>query len=298
MSAYRAGHVVVGGRPNVGKSTLFNRLLGRHLSIVTPKRNTTRYCIRGVLTEEDRQLALLDTPGWETAAPTPLARQLRRAAASSLPGGDVGLLVVEARGLRADDKRVAAKFNPKLPLVVAINKSDLVRDTAKLLPLVDKLGSWREIAAVVPISALTGAGCAALKGELGAQLPAAERLYAAAELSDRTDAFFVADFIREQIYLHLEEEVPYATAVEVRQMEKERGTTRIIADILVDRPSRKAMVIGSRGAMIRRIGTAARQLIEEHLAGRVFLDLRVKVRRNWASEPAALARLGVEGGLV
>ena len=295
----RAGHVVVGGRPNVGKSTLFNHFLGKHLSIVTPRRNTTRYCIRGVISEPASQLVLLDTPGWETKAPNSLARQIKRAAAATIPCADVGLLMIESCGLRDDDRRIADQFNEELPLVVAINKSDLVRDSAKMLPMVDELNGWRGIAAVVPVCALNGEGCNALLDELRSLLPVTEKIDTTEEAANRTDAFFIADFIREQIFINMEEEVPYASAVEIKQMSvQDDGKQLVVADILVDRNSRKAMIIGARGAMIKRIGTDARRLIEAHLSAKVYLDLQVKVRRNWANEPSSLARLGMEGGIV
>ena len=300
MPETRAGCVIVAGRPNVGKSTLFNRLLGERLSIATSKPHTTRYCIRGVIDGEDSQLVLIDTPGWGPRGRGRLSRHLSRVAAGGVPCADAGLLLVEAGGLRPADREVLGLLPPELPVVAGINKADLARSSDLLLPLAAELRQWRPLRAIVPLSARTGAGCDALAAELRALLPAREKLYPAGLRSDRKDAFFIADFIREQVLRRLDAEVPHAVGIEVRALERPAGKrlTRIMADILVDTPSRQAMVVGKGGRMLRGIGTGARRAIEGYLGGKVYLDLRVTLRRGWAEEPAQLARLGIEGGIV
>ena len=292
-----AGCVIVAGRPNVGKSTLFNRLLGTNLSIATPKPNTTRYCIRGIIDDEDSQLVLIDTPGCRRPGRSKMGRHLSNAA--SMPPADMAVLLVEASGLRPADKQALALLPDDLPVIAGINKADRVRSQDRLLPVAAKLDAWRDWHAILPLSARTGDGCDELLHELRGMLPAAEKkMYPAGARSDRKDAFFIADFIREQILLLLDDEVPYAVGVEIRALEREGRMTRVVADILVDTRSRQAMIVGTGGRMLKRIGTRARRAIERYLGRRVYLDLHVRHRSNWLREPAQLARLGLEGGIV
>ncbi len=289
----RCGLVAVGGRPNVGKSTLFNALLGSRQSITTHKRNTTRFCIRGIVTDEKSQLVLVDTPGWQRKGGTSLNRALNRTAARALSHVDAGLLVVESGGLHADDALVAGIFPADMPLCCAINKSDL-RPQEELLPVAEEIAGAREFRAIVPVSAKTGNGIDGLSAALREMLPEGEKIYPDDAVSDRGESFFIAEIIREKVYLAMRDELPYAAAVEVRDVsDGERGGVRVVADIVVDSKSRQAMFVGKRGRKVREIGTRARESLGLRLGAKVHLDLKVRVNRNWTREPAKLARLGI-----
>lgn len=284
----------MGGRPNVGKSTLFNQLLGPKLSIVSHRRQTTRYSIRGILTEADTQFVLIDTPGWQLHHGGALNRRLTAAAEQSIPYADAGVLVLEGQRLQADDERIAGLFPASVPVVAVLNKVDRLKQRDRMLPLAEQISAWRDFAAIIPASALNGEGMSVIKEELRKLLPEAEALYPAGVRSDRTDSFFIADFIRERIFHLLGDELPYRSAVEVRAIKRLRkDLLHIHADIIVDTESRKAMFIGARGQMLKRIGTTTRPLLEEFLSSKVYLELLVRVHRNWMCEPAVLARLGL-----
>ena len=291
----KAGFVAIAGRPNVGKSTLFNRLLGPELSIVSRRRQTTRYCVRGIAEFPGCQMIFLDTPGWQSEHRGSLNASLRRRAEQALPGADAGLLVVAGNRLAAADRTVALKVPQSVPLVIAFNKVDLVKDRRLLLPAIAEASAWRPTAACVPISALTGEGIEALVAELARLLPASRRLFPKGMVSDMDEGFFASEFVREQLFRLLGDELPYAVAVELRGIDSGQSgrIMRISADIVVDRPSCQAIVIGSGGSMIRRIGTAARRRFERFAGRRVHLDLRVVVRRGWHTHPGQLARLGL-----
>lgn len=292
----RAGLVAVGGRPNVGKSTLFNCLLGPKLSIVSRRRQTTRFCIRGVLTEADTQFVFVDTPGWQCKDGGLINRSLNAAAEHALPYADAGVLVLAGRRLQPDDRRIAEMFPPGMPVIAILNKIDLVKQRDSLLPQAEQLSSWRDFAAIIPASALTGENVDILKDELRKLLPEGEPLYPPEQLSDRDDAFFLADMIRERIFGLLGAELPYHAAVIIRKIVKKRktkGITLILADIIVDTESRRAMFIGAGGQMLKRIGSTARPVLEDFLQSRVHLELYVRVKRGWMSQPAELSRLGI-----
>lgn len=290
----RAGFVAVAGRPNVGKSSLFNRMLGPKLAIVSHRRQTTRYCVRGIVNTADAQIALVDTPGWQTALGGALNASLRRRAEKNVPSADVGLLVVEGSRLRSDDRKIAGLVPRGLPMVVAFNKLDLVRRREELLPVIREIASWREVAALVPVSAKTGEGVQALIKELAAALPESPALFPVDMLTDLDTRMVVADFIREKLFRYLGAELPYAVAVELRQfVTGPRGSAHIAADILVDKRSRQAMVVGAGGRRLKLIGTGARIDIERFLGGKVRLELRVVFRRGWQADVSVLARLGL-----
>ena len=294
----KAGFIAIAGRPNVGKSTLFNRLLGPELSIVSRRRQTTRYCVRGIAETSGCQMIFLDTPGWQTEHSGSLNASLRRRAERALPGADACLLVVAGDRLAAPDRTVALKVPLSVPLVIAFNKVDLIRNRSLLLPAIDAASKWRPTAACVPISAVTGEGVEALVAELARLMPVSGRLFPKGMVSDMDEGFFATEFVREQIFRLLSDELPYEAAVELRGIDPGRGgrSMRISADIVVDRPSCQAIVIGAGGSMIRRIGTGARRRFERFAGRRVYLGLRVVVRRGWHSRPAQLARLGLLEG--
>ena len=290
----RAGFVAIAGRPNVGKSTLFNRLLGPEISIVSRRRQTTRYCVRGIAEVPGCQLIFLDTPGWQTEHSGSLNSSLRRRAERALPGADACLLVVEGARLADHDRTVALKVPLSVPLVVAFNKLDLIKRRDELLPAIAAASSWRPTAACVPISAKTGEGVEELGAELARLMPVSGRLFPKGMISDMDDGFFASEFVREQLFRLLGDELPYSVAVELRSIDSAAGRTmRIAADIVVDRPSCQAIVVGAGGSMIRRIGTAARHRFQRLAGRRVHLELRVVVRRGWHRRPGQLDRLGL-----
>ena len=294
----KCGLVAVGGRPNVGKSTLFNGLLGKRQSITTHKRNTTRFCIRGIINEKNSQLVLVDTPGWQRKRTTQLNRALNKAAANAMAHVDAGLLVVESLGIRDDDRRIAEIFDDGMKVACAINKADLKKGQEAMLPIAREIAKWRDFFAIVPVSAKTGSGLEKLKEALLAILPEGQRIYPADAESDKSESFFVAEIIREKIYLAMADELPYSAVVDIKAIEdvedKKGGLVRVIADIVVDSKSRQAMFIGARGQKVKEIGTKSRMSLELRLGIKVHLDLRVKVQKNWTREPATLARLALQ----
>ncbi|MDP9341053.1 MAG: GTPase Era [Actinomycetota bacterium] len=291
--SFRAGFVAVVGRPNVGKSTLVNALVGQKVAIVSDKPQTTRHGIRGVLTTENFQLVLTDTPGFHKPR-TQLGHRLNRTVAVSVEGVDVVLQVVDAasgvgRGDRFVHERQVAPFQG--PKLCAVNKVDAIghRDAVPQLAAAAELGEFDEI---VPISARTGQGVDELRDLLVARLPESEPLFPPGEATDQPIELRVAEIVREKALELTREEVPHSIAVEVEEMEGEGDLTRIEAIVLVERDSQKGIVIGRGGQMLKAIGSRARPELELLLGTKVFLGLRVKVLKEWQRDPRALDRLG------
>jgi len=291
--SFRAGHVAVLGRPNVGKSTLVNAMVGQKISITTPKPQTTRHRILGIVTGDAHQIVLIDTPGLHPAKGRALSRHLNRTARAALEEADAVLLVVEA-GRESDDDEAAisAAIDSKRPVVLALNKVDLVRDKSTLLPKIAELSRRHAFAALVPISARRRQGLEGLTAELVRLLPDQGPLYDLDDLTDRSERFLVAELIREQVMRQLHAELPYAATVVVDAFEAGPALTRIAATILVERDGQKGIVIGAGGARLKSIGSAARISIEKLLGTRVFLELTVRVRESWSDDEVALRQLG------
>ena len=290
---HRFGHVALIGRPNVGKSTLLNTLVGASLSIVTPKAQTTRHRIAGIVTRPDAQVVFLDTPGLHQGDRRAMNRQLNRVA-RQVPGeADVIVHVVD--GVRWTDEdedvwRLIAKL-PK-PRLLAINKVDRVEDKTRLLPYAAETTRERDYAAVHFIVARRGDGVPALLDDIVARLPEGEAAYGDDEMTDRSERFLAAEFIREQLMLRYSAELPYATAVEIERFEDADGVARIGAVIWVEREGQKAIVIGTGGQALKAIGTAARRAMEEMFGRRVFLELWVRVKSSWSDDEAARRKFG------
>ena len=291
---HHAGYVALVGRPNVGKSTLLNHLVGHKLSITSPRPQTTRHRITGILTRPDAQFIFLDTPGLQTRHSGRLNRALNRAAAEALEGADVAVLVVEALRFGPEDRAVLAQIPHDRPAVLAINKVDVLADKSRLLPFIAEVSALHAFAEVVPLSARTGRHVEELLRAIAAHLPEGPALHAEDELTDRSERFLAAEFLREKLFRLLGEEVPYATAVEIESFEGAGNLRRIAASILVDRPGQKAMVIGKGGEKLKTIATQARQDMERLFGGKVYLEVWVRVRRGWADDSATLRRLGYE----
>jgi GTP-binding protein Era len=293
----KAGLVSLVGRPNAGKSTLLNRFVGQKLAIVSDKPQTTRHRITGVLNVDGGQLVFLDTPGIHK----PMHRMNRRmvdAALDTLREVDVIVLVVDAtsRPGTGDEFVLGLLERAHGPVVLALNKADLIHKP-RLLPLIEHYAKAFAFRAIVPISARTGDGVAALQQEILAVLPEGEPLYPDDYLTDQTQRHLTAELIREQVLAETHDELPYTTAVVIDQFEEPsdgKALTRIFASILVDQDSQKAIVIGKGGEKIKKIGTAARQELERMLDGKVYLDLHVKVRTDWRDDERMLDELGLK----
>ena len=301
----RAGFVAIVGRPNVGKSTLLNRVLGEHVAIVSPRPQTTRTRILGIWNDPSAQIAFFDTPGLHRAKGA-LNRRMVEVALTTLDEVDAILMLVEAgtgpegRVEIGEATRWAAEevARRKKPAILGVSKMDRApRET--LLPVIDAykdLHAWTDI---VPFSALTGENVDRLLGVLAARMPESEApLFPADVLTDQAERALAAEYVREQVMLQTRQEIPYSAAVEVEEFDeadrRERGgLVRISAIVWVERESQKAIVIGKQGAMLKRIGTRARENLERLLACKVFLKLMVKVDENWSERAAAVRRLGL-----
>jgi GTP-binding protein Era len=284
------------GRPNVGKSTLLNALIGEPLSIVTRRACTTRQCILGIANPAGGQILYLDTPGLESRARRALGRSLNRAVYAAIAGADVAVQVVVAERWDDEDGAVYAALAARpLPRLLVVNKIDRVAAPEKLLPFIETLTrdrSWQE---VLPVSARRRTGLDALERAILALIPAGEPRFAADAFTDRSRRFLAAERVREQLMRQLGEELPYATAVEITEFEaRADGVTAIAAVVWVEREGQKAIVIGAGGHRAKAIGSAARRDIETLLGRKVFLKLWVRVRKGWSDDDNALRRFGYE----
>jgi GTP-binding protein Era len=290
---HRFGHVALTGRPNVGKSTLLNAAIAMPLSIVTPKPQTTRHRILGILSRSDAQVVFIDTPGLHLDARRAINRRLNRTARQAPEEADVLVHVVEAMRWNAEDEEAWRVIGgASKPRLLAVNKVDRVRDKTTLPVFASKILAEHDYAAVHYLDARRGKGVEALLDDVVGRLPPGEAAYDSDDFTDRSERFLVAELIREQLMLRLSAELPYAAAVEIERFVEEGALTRIGAVIWVERDSQKAIVIGAGGATLKAIGSAARRGIERLLGRRVFLELWVRVRDNWGDDDSAVARLG------
>lgn len=295
MSTTRAGLVALIGRPNVGKSTLLNALVGEKVSIVTPKPQTTRHRIIGLLTEGDTQIGFVDTPGIHAGASRALNRLMNKTAMAALQGVDLALLLVEAGRWSDEDQLVLSRaIGAGVPLGLVINKVDRIKPRDRLLPFLQQASARHAFAFVVPLSASRGENLDGLLAEIHRRLPPQPFLYDPEQLTDRSQRFLVAESIREKLMLSLQQELPYGLTVEIEQYAEEEGLLRIAAVIWVERESHKGIVIGAKGALLKRIGSQVRHELEKSLAQKVFLQLWVKVKEGWADDERALRSLGYE----
>jgi GTPase len=289
-----AGTVALAGRPNVGKSTLLNQLVGHKVSITSPRAQTTRHRIVGIVSQPEAQFVFVDTPGLQSRHAGRLNRALNRAASEVVASVDVVVLVVEALRFGAQDRAVLARVPRGRPVILAINKVDTVADKTRLLPFIDELSRVHAFAAIVPISARTGRQVPELLAAIRPLLPAGASMYPEDDLTDRSERFLAGEFLREKLFRLLGDELPYATAVAVEHFEAAGKLRRIGASIIVDRPGQKAIIIGQRGEKLKAIATQARQDMEKLFGNRVYLEVWVRVRRGWADDPSTLRSLGYE----
>ena len=294
MSSVRAGRIAIVGRPNVGKSTLLNALVGEKLSIVSRRAQTTRSNILGILTQDDAQYVFVDTPGFQTKHGSPLNQRMNRGVRQALGEVDLVLLVVEAGRYDQQDRVVRQLVPAACPLIVAVNKIDQIADKNELLPFLARLAGEGDFSAIVPVSATRRSQLDFLLGELRQRLPEAEWPYADDELTDRSERFLAAEYIREKVFRLIGDELPYAVAVEIERFVVEGGLRRIAAAIIVDRPGQKPILIGRAGQTMKRIASEARQDMQAMFGVPAFLEVFVKVRSGWAADEQVLASLGYE----
>jgi GTP-binding protein Era len=290
--AFRAGTVAIVGRPNVGKSTLLNHIVGAHVAITSRKAQTTRHRIMGIHTDARSQFIFVDTPGYQTRHLNALNRVMNRTVGQVAGEVDVIVFVIDASGWDERDEPVLALLPKDVPVVLALNKIDRLRDKAALAPTLAECARRHPFAALVPVSATKGSQLRELLGEVRRHLPEGEALHGADEVTDRPERFLAAELVRERIFRLLGDELPYSTAVTIDEFKVEGRLRRITATIYVDKPSHKAIVIGVKGAMLKRIGTEARHAMEALFDGRVHLETWVKVKGGWADSDAALRQLG------
>jgi len=292
MSAFRCGTIALLGRPNTGKSSLLNRIVGQKLSIVSPKAQTTRHLVTGILTTEDCQYVFVDSPGYQTRHKGGLNRALNRRASDAARDTSVVCFVVEACRFGPADKEALALVPSSQATIAVVNKIDNLKRKDELLPFVAGLSKEREFAAVVPVSARTGRNVPELLKVLREALPVSPAFYDSDQLTDRDERFFASEAVREKLFLALGEELPYRCEVSIESFKEEGSMRRIEATIWVDRDSQKAIVIGDKGATLKRIGTAARRDLEQLLDGKVYLGLWVKVREGWSDDARSLRQFG------
>lgn len=290
---YRFGYVAIVGRPNVGKSTLLNRILGQKLSIVTPKPQTTRQRLAGIKTTARGQVVYVDTPGIHHSAKRALNRYMNRVARAALRDVDLVMLLCEAgKWTREDDSVAAALREADVPVLLVLNKVDTVTEKGSLLAFVKKHANDSDYAAVLMISAKTGSGVDDLEEEVLQRLPFSQPLYDEEQFTDRSERFLAAELIREQLTLRLHQELPYALTVEIEEFKHAEGLLRIGAIIWVERESQKQIAIGKNGGTLKQVGSGARLALEDLFDEKVYLRLWVKVSSDWSRSEQSIEKFG------
>ena len=293
-TVFHTGLVAIIGRPNVGKSTLLNRLVGQKVSIVSRKAQTTRHRITGVLTEGCNQFIFVDTPGFQTHHRNALNTAMNRTVSQVLQEVDVVMFLIESGRFGPDDQKVLKLLPADAKVVLVINKVDLEDDKTRLLPFIERVAKEFPFAEIVPISAERGSNVPELLGTLGRYLPEGERLFDEDDITDRSERFLAAEFLREKLFRLLGEELPYGMTVEIEKFEAEGNLRRIFAAIIVDKASHKGIVIGRGGESLKRISSEARVELEKLFGGKVYLETWVKVKSGWADDERALKSLGYD----
>ena len=289
----KSGYVALIGRPNVGKSTLLNRMLGQKISIVSSKPQTTRHRILGIKTTDQAQILYVDTPGIHRAASRALNRYLNKAATAALTGVDVVVWLIDGKGIRGDDRLVLEKLKRlNVPVILAINKVDRVKDKKQLLPLIAEASAQYPFSEVVPVSALKGTHLEVLEQAIVRHLPEGPCIYPEDQLTDKPERFFAAEIIREKLLNLLGEEVPHRLTVEIEQFKEEGNLVHLYAIIWVEREGQKRIVIGSKGVLLKQVGQRARMELEDLLGRRVYLNLWVKIKKGWSDDERLLQQLG------
>jgi len=289
----RCGQIAVIGKPNVGKSTLLNRLVGEKVSITSRKAQTTRLPLRGILTTDTAQFVFVDTPGFQTKHGGEMNKRLNGSVRRTLDEVDVVLWLWDATRLSTADRAVLDLIPKKVPVIAVPNKVDLIKDRAALAADITELAAAREFASVVPVAASKGTQTKDLLAEIEKLLPIGELMFEADDLTDKPERYLAAEIIREKIFRLTGDELPYRAAVMIDKYEQEGNLRRIFAAILVDKDSQKPILIGAGGELLKRIGTEARLDMQKLFGGPVYLELFVKVKSGWAENAVVLRDLGI-----
>ncbi|MEK7262313.1 MAG: GTPase Era [Pseudomonadota bacterium] len=295
MTDYRCGRVTLVGRPNVGKSTLLNRLVGAKVSITSPRPQTTRQRLLGIKTADAVQIVYVDTPGLHPAQGGQLGQHMNRAARTSLDGVDAIVLVITAAGwTQADEYPLQLATAAGLPVILAINKIDQIKDRPSLLPLIELSAKKFGFTEIVPVAALRGENVDALERALIKLLPVQPPMYPADQITDRSERFLAAELVREQVFRGFSQEIPYAVAVQIEKFKREKGVLHVAATLWVEKEGQKAILIGKGGEQMKTTGTRARLAMQKAFGGKVHLELWVKVREHWSDDARALKTFGYE----
>ena len=293
-NGYRCGFVAMVGRPNVGKSTLMNHLIGQKISITSKKAQTTRHKVNGIYTDEKKQVIFVDTPGFQTDYRNAVNDRLNLNVTEAMSGVDAIILVVEALRFTQADRTVMKQLPKNVPVVLAVNKADKSKDRLLLEAFIAEIKSEFEFAAVVAVSAKHGLGLSELMMSVEPYLPESIPMYPEDMVTDKSSRFLASEIVREKLFRYLGEELPYAMNVEIEQFEvEESGLHRIYVAVLVDKDSQKAILIGKGGERLKKISTEARLDMEKLFDSKVFLKVWVKVKSGWADDVRFLKELGM-----
>ncbi|MBN47262.1 MULTISPECIES: GTPase Era [unclassified Methylophaga] len=296
--AFRSGYVAIIGRPNVGKSTLINRVLGQKLCITSRRPQTTRHRILGIKTTDTGQFIYVDTPGIHSDGKRAMNRYMNRAAAASVEDVDVVVFVIEGMKWTEEDERVLQKLKEtSKPVILVMNKIDKLEDKATLFPQVEKLAALYKFTDIVPLSARKGINLESLEESIYKLMPEGEMIFDEDQLTDRSSRFLAAEMVREKLFRHLGQELPYSLTVDIEQFEDDNGMFRISAVIYVERSGQKSIVIGKKGELLKQVGKDAREDMEKLFGCKVFLQLWVKVREGWSDNERMLRNLGYNDDL-
>ena len=290
---FRAGFIAILGRPNVGKSTLLNRLIGKKISITSSKPQTTRHRLLGIRTTDDYQMIFVDTPGVHIGSKRYINQVLNKTAASALAGVDVTLLMITSDGWKDEDLyalKLAQQENNNLILLV--NKIDKLKDKNQLLPLIETSSKMHDFKAIIPLSASNGDNLESLLAVLPEYLPDSPLLFPEDQVTDKGERFIVSETIREKLFRQLHDEIPYALAVEIQQFDVTDSLLKADVIIWVEKESQKGIIIGKKGEKLRSVGTSAREELESYFERKVFLQLWVRVRENWSDDAVMLRAIG------
>jgi len=293
-AAFRCGYIAIVGRPNVGKSTLMNTLIGAKVSITSRKAQTTRHRITGIQTVPDAQFIYVDTPGFQTRHANALNKTLNKTVTNTLDSSDVILYLVEAGTFGPADQQVVDLLPKNVPVILVINKSDRVKDKAVLLPFAQQVAAKFDFAAVVPVSAKLRFQLDGLQNEIKRLLPENAPVFGEDDITDRSEKFLASEIVREKLFRFVGDELPYTSTVLIEKFEQEGNLRRVFAAILVERDGHKAMIIGNKGARLKEVSSQSRLDMERLFGGPVYLEIWVKVKSGWADNEAGLRAYGYE----
>jgi GTPase len=294
VTEFRTGYVAIVGRPNVGKSTLLNRLVGQKLSITSRKPQTTRQRITGIVTTDSAQLLFVDTPGFQSRHGSALNRSMNRSVTQALAGVDAVLMVIEADHFSDEDREIMALLPKGRPTLLAINKTDRLDDRRELLPFIERVTAYRAFDEIIPVSASKGHAVGTLAKVIAKYLPVAPAIYTEDEITESSERFLAAEMVREKLFRLLGDELPYVSAVLIDRFVMEGRMRRISASIIVDKESHKGIVVGAKGSRLKEIGTRARLDMEKLFGGKVHLELWVRVKSGWSENERMLKQLGYD----